>query len=168
MSFNLRFEPFHCRSVYNVKMPWAQRIKFGVWINCRTVISFGSTYKIGIKFGTWKVHESSTFELGLTKINSIRMQKIVVYRCLTSLRTKEIVIKPFSAGNVNSFIRIQIACSKEAKFYLVSKKITVNSKGVRTLGPKLRFLKLVRGKWFSDSGFAVQGDVEVRTGIAES
>lgn len=76
------------------------------------------------------------------------MQKIVVYRCLTSLRTKEteeIVIKLFSAGNVNSFIRIQIACSKEAKFYLVSKKITVNSKGVRTFGPKLRFLKLVRG-----------------------
>ena len=41
------------------------------------------------------------FELGLTKINSIRMEKIVVYRCLTSLRTKEIVIKLFSAGNVN-------------------------------------------------------------------
>ena len=77
----------------------------------------------------------------LTKINSICMQKIVVYRCLTSLRTKEIVIKLFQAGNVNSFIRIQIACSKEARFYLVSKKITVYSKGVRKLGPKLRFLK---------------------------
>jgi len=74
------------------------------------------------------------------------MQKIVVYRCLTSLRTKEIVIELFSAGNVNSFRRIQIACSKEARFYLMSKKIPVNSKGIRTLGPKLRFLKVVRGK----------------------
>lgn len=158
MRLNLRCEPVDCRSLYNVKMPWVQRSKFGIWINCRTVISF-----------TWKVHESSTFDLGLTKINSIRMQKIVVYRCLTSLRTNEIVIKLFSAGNVNSFIRIQVACSKEAKFYLVSKKITVNSKGVGTLDPKLRFLKLVliEENWLSDSGFAVQGDVEVQTGIAE-
>ena len=45
-----------------------------------------------------------------------------------------------------SFTRIQIACSKEARFYLVSKKIPVNSRGVRTPGQKLRFSKLVRGQ----------------------
>ena len=47
--------------------------------------------------------KSSKFELGLTKVSSIRIQKIGVYRCLTSLRAKEIVIKLFSAANVNSF-----------------------------------------------------------------